>query len=221
MAFSPYTLLFDIDGTLIDSAPGILRSVQYSLEQMGREVPEAAALTCFIGPPLVDSYQNYCGMTEADAHRATALYRERYHDVGVHEAAPYAGVPALLEDLKTAGFFLAVATSKPQALAERFLALHGLAAYFSVICGAVDGVRMHKPEILAYLLPLLPAGGQDAVMIGDRRYDIEGAKRAGLRSVGVRYGFSDPGELEAAGADWVVDTVGELRRLLLETEADA
>ncbi len=219
MAFSPCTLLFDIDGTLIDSAPGILRSVQYSLEKMGREAPEATKLTCFIGPPLVDSYQNYCGMTKADAQRATALYRERYFDVGVLEAAPYAGIPALLEELQAAGFFLAVATSKPQALAERFLALHELAGYFSVICGAVDGVRTHKPEILAYLLPLLPAGGENAVMIGDRRYDIEGAKRAGLRSIGAAYGYSDPGELETAGADWIVDSVGVLRRLLLEAGA--
>jgi len=216
MAFPPCTLLFDIDGTLIDSAPGILRSIQYSLRKMGCPVPAAQALTCFIGPPLVDSYQRLCGMSEADAHRATALYRERYHAKGVHEAAPYDGIPALLAELQAAGFSLCVATSKPEPLAKRFLALHGLDSYFSVICGAIGGVRTHKPEILAYLLPLLPEGGRGAAMIGDRRYDIEGAKRLGLRSIGVRYGFADPGELEEAGADWIVDTVAVLRALLLK-----
>ena len=215
MTFSCRTLLFDIDGTLIDSAPGILRSVQYSLEKMGRPVPEESALTCFIGPPLVDSYQKYSGMTEPEAHRATALYRERYNTIGVYEAEPYAGIPALLSDLKDAGYTLCVATSKPESLARRFLAIHGIAEPFEFICGAVDGLREHKPEILAHLLPQLPAGGADTLMIGDRRYDIEGAKRFGRPSVGVRYGFSDPGELEAAGADRIVGSVEELRALLL------
>jgi len=215
LKFPCHTLLFDVDGTLIDSAPGILRSVRYSLEKMGCEVPADNALTCFIGPPLVDSYQRYSGMTKADAHRATALYRERYNTVGVYEAAPYEGIPALLHDLKAAGYALCVATSKPEPLAGRFLSIHGIAEPFDFICGAVDGVREHKPEILAHLLPQLPDRGASAAMIGDRRYDIEGAGQFGLLSIGVRYGFADPGELESAKADWIVDSVDALRALLL------
>ncbi len=216
MAVSRPALLFDVDGTLMDSAPGILRSVRYSLEKMGRPVPEGSSLTCFIGPPLVDSYQKYCGMTPEEASRATALYRERYWETGVKEAAPYPGIPALLRDLKAAGFPLYVATSKPEALAKRFLALHGIAEPFERICGAVEGERTHKPEILSWLAIHLPFGGAGAVMIGDRRFDILGARQAGFRSVGARYGYADPGELEAAGAEELADSVEELRELLMK-----
>lgn len=215
MSFPHQVLLFDVDGTLIDSSEGIIRSAQYAFEKMALPVPPYDSMFCFIGPPLTETFCDVYGMSRPEADRAVEFYRERYHEFGVMEASPYPGIRALLDDLKKAGFGLFVATSKPEELAVSFLKLHGLYDCFDIVCGAIDDVRGQKHQVIRHLLPQLPDGGKDAVMIGDRKYDILGAKEHHLPSIGVRYGFSDPGELEEAGADWVVDTVDDLRALLL------
>ena len=215
MQFPYRSLIFDVDGTLIDSGDGITKSVQYALGKMGQPVPTQDELRCFIGPPLHESFQKFSGLSDADAWTATHIYRERYETLGVREAAPYPGIPQLLGDLRRAGFGLYVATSKPEPLAKMFVHLHGLDVYFDLICGAMDVVRETKDAVIAYLLPQMPDGGKNAVMIGDRHHDIDGAKAFSLPSVGVRYGFAPAGELENAGADYIVDTVEDLRRLLL------
>ncbi len=215
MSFLYKTLLFDVDGTLIDSSEGILRSAQYAFEKMALPVPAYDTMYCFIGPPLTETFCDVYGMSRPEADRAVEFYRERYHEFGVLEAAPYPGMAVLLADLKTAGYRLFVATSKPEALAVEFLRLHGLLDFFEIVCGAIDDVRGQKHQVIEHLLPRLPDGGKNAVMIGDRKYDITGAAQFSLPSVGVKYGFSDAGELEAAGADYIVNTVEELRALLL------
>lgn len=209
-------LLFDLDGTLIDSSEGIIRSAQYAFEKLGKDVPEYETMFRFVGPPLDDTFRNDYGMTADEAHRAVLFYRERYHVDGVKEAAPYPGIDTLLSDLRKAGYDLYVATSKPEELAQRFLAMHKLGHHFTEICGALEFERKNKDEVIAYLLPKLRAGGaKSCVMIGDRKFDVLGAKAFGIPSIGVKYGFSEPDEFEKAGADYIADTVEDLRHLLL------
>ena len=127
--------LFDFDGTLADTGEGIRRSVAYSLERMGREVPAEAELNRFIGPPLHDSYMRVCGMTEAEAEQAVAIYRERYTDVGIYEAHVYPGIAQLLRALRQSGAYVAVASAKPEVMVRRIIAHFGLDAYLNAIVG--------------------------------------------------------------------------------------
>ncbi len=228
-------LLFDLDGTLTDSRPGIVKCVQYSLRKMGRRVPPEEELLCFIGPPLVVSYQEYCGMSREEAEKATALYRERYADTGLFENAVYDGIPEVLGKLKEAGYTLAIATSKPEPYLIRILEHFHLSGYFTVLSGSgLSGERNSKAEVIEDALCQLAvwkAGeGTDgenyrgrkaepavlkeirdaAVMIGDRHHDIDGANACGIDSLGVNYGYAEPGELTKAGAVYELDQVEEL-----------
>lgn len=216
-------LLFDLDGTLFDTSAGVLRSVQYALGKLGLPVPETDALRCFIGPPLVDIFAEYCGFSREEAVRATAIYRERYSVTGVLEVEPYPGIPALLAELDAAGFTIAVATGKPAPYSPQILANHGLDRYVKAIATPeLDGTRSEKRELIACVLDQLGVDKADyaqVAMIGDRKFDITGAHQAGVAAIGVRYGFAPAGELEAHGADHIVDTVADLRRLLLEGQA--
>lgn len=208
---------FDLDGTLTDPKEGITLSVQHALRTGGIDVSNPDELRCFIGPPLKEQFSAFVGWTEEESEAAVARYRERFAAVGWAENKVYDGIPELLEDLCAAGRTLAVATSKPQVFAERILRHFHLASYFSVICGSeLSGNRTKKAEVIEETLRLL--GNPDrarVVMVGDRRYDAEGAAACGLPCVGVRYGYAADGELEAAGAHPIVDTVEELRQYLL------
>lgn len=216
MSFPFHSLFFDVDGTLINSSEGIIRSAQHAFRQMALPVPAYDSMYCFIGPPLTETFCDVYGMSRTEADRAVEFYRARYHEFGMLEAAPYAGIADLLGALKDAGFHLYVATSKPEPLAIEFLKMHGLYDFFDIVCGAIDDVRGQKHQVIETLLGQLPEEERkSSVMIGDRKYDIEGANRFDLPSIGVRYGFSEPGELEAAGATYVVDTVADLKALLL------
>jgi len=142
-------LLFDLDGTLTDSKPGILSCVRYSLEKMGKPVPEEEQLMCFIGPPLIASYQEYCGMDESEAAACVAVYRERYAVTGLFENSVYPGIPETLQSLCAAGYTLAVATSKPEPYMLRILEHFELNGYFSVVSGSgLDGKRNNKIRVI-------------------------------------------------------------------------
>jgi len=209
-------LLFDLDGTLIDSSDGIIRSAQYAFEKLGKEVPPYKTMFKFVGPPLDDTFRNDYGFTPEESIQAVLFYRERYHIDGVKEAAPYEGIDELLTDLRQAGYDLYVATSKPEKLSQRFLEIHGLAHHFTEICGSLEFSRKNKDEVIEYLLPKLQSGGEkSALMIGDRKFDVIGAAAFGIPCVGVKYGFAEEGEFEKAGAKYIVDTVNDLRELLL------
>lgn len=226
-------ILFDLDGTLTDPKPGITGCVQYALHKMGIEEPDADKLTPFIGPPLLDSFHEYYGFNEEQGWQATAYYRERFGVTGWAENAVYPGMEKLLADLKTAGKKLAVASSKPQEFVERILVHFGLYDYFDVVVGSgMDGTRTRKEDVveeaLRQLLPeelfrkIMERSGVRAeqkkydtvVMVGDRRFDVEGAKAYHIASVGVAYGYAAPGELSGAGADVIVETVEELAEAL-------
>lgn len=143
-------ILFDLDGTLTDSAPGIIRCVQYALEKCGKGTCPDRELLPFIGPPLTESFQKVCGMTAAEANTALEYYRERFARVGMYENSVYDGIPELLQNLRQAGKTLAVATSKPQLYAEKILEHFGLAAHFSTIAGpGFNGELPTKADVIS------------------------------------------------------------------------
>lgn len=206
-------ILFDLDGTLTDSQEGITKCVQYALRSFGIE-EKCENLTCFIGPPLRDMFSSKYGI---DGEAATQKYRERFSTVGLFENKVYDGIPSLLGELKNNGAILAVATSKPEVYSRRILDKFDLSRYFDVIVGCnLDGSREKKSEVIAEALNQLGCPEKSSViMVGDRRHDVEGASENGISTVGVDYGFSEPGELESAGAISVVKSVDELRKALI------
>ncbi len=211
-------ILFDLDGTLTDPVMGITNGVRKGLERFGIHEPDRTRLHKFIGPPLLESFQVFYGMSPEQAEQAVKAYRDYYGQVGLFENRVYPGIPQLLADLREAGKTLAVATSKPEAFSVRILEKFGLAGYFHHIGGAsFDQSRSSKSAVVAYSLGLCGhPEAQRVVMVGDRKHDIIGAKDNGLQSIGVLYGYGDRAEHEAAGADVIAETVDDLRRILLE-----
>ena len=209
-------ILFDLDGTLTDPKVGITGSVAYALESFGIHIENHDDLCCFIGPPLLDSFMEYYGMSEEDANRAIAKYRERFSVTGLFENEVYDGIPQLLRQLKDAGKTLIIATSKPAVFSQRILDHFDLSQYFTFLSGSeLDGTRNDKAEVIAYALE--QCGITDlsqVIMIGDRKHDIIGARKNGLPCIGVLYGYGDRAEHESAGADYIVETVDELKALL-------
>lgn len=209
-------LLFDLDGTLTDPKEGITKSFQYALRAFGVE-ESLEKLNRVIGPPLIDSFRDFYGFPTEKAKLAVDKYRERFAKIGIHENAVYPGISGLLKELKERGRVLCLATSKPIVFARRILEDFGLSDYFDVTVGSeLDGTRNYKNEVIREVFRQLgPIDARRALMIGDRRQDIEGAKLCGIASLGVRFGYAEPGELENAGADYLVSTVEELRTFLL------
>jgi phosphoglycolate phosphatase len=205
-------VVFDLDGTLTDSAPGIVRSTRVALERLnaaGRAVvpvPAAAELRWIVGPPLQESFVKLVGAERAPT--LLSLFRERYTTIGLFENSLYDGVVEALDQLTTLGYRLFVATSKIESDARRILDHFGLSPYFAQVYGAeMDGRRSNKSELLAYLLGRERIGAaQRAVMIGDRRYDALGARAVGMPAIGALWGYGDANELAEAGADPLIDT---------------
>lgn len=218
-------LLFDLDGTLTDPKEGICTCVQYALASFGIEEPDIDKLTPFIGPPLKDSFMQFYDMDEQQAESAVAKYRERFQDQGIFENRLYEGIPKMLETLNSKGMFLAVASSKPTVFVERILEHFEIKKYFKVIVGSeLDGTRTKKEEVVDEALRQLfgdkPVEKEKVYMIGDRRFDVEGARAIGVDSVGVTYGYGDMEELREAKADYIVRSVEELQRFLLRGTED-
>ncbi len=209
-------LLFDLDGTLTDPARGITRAVQYALKQFGIEENDRQTLLSYIGPPLLDSFKNY-GMNEEQAREALREYRVYFADIGLYENEVYAGIPAFLQDAQRAGYRLIMATSKPEMYACRLMQHFGLTEYFACIAGSdMAETRADKAAVIRYALHRVGVTDvSDAVMIGDRKYDVEGARAFGMPAVAVTYGYGSREELKTAGADCIVDSVQQLRELFL------
>lgn len=209
-------ILFDFDGTVFDTAEGITKCVQYALNKMGIEA-ELSELMCFAGPPLVEMFAQKYGMSNEQAKMATELYRERYKPIGWKECKPFEGMHELMLKLKKEGKKLAIATSKPQHLAEQILDAYNMLDDFDIICGAeFDGTRSQKWEVIEYVLNEFGITADDAVMVGDRKYDVIGAKRCGLDCVGVRFGYAEEGELEEHGAVYVAQDTEDLFEYLMK-----
>ena len=213
-------LLFDLDGTLTDPKVGITTCVQYSLKSFGIEEPDLDKLEPFIGPPLTDSFMNYYGFSREQAEAAVEKYRERFRDIGIFENRLYDGIPEMLKTLNSKGMLLAVASSKPTVFVERILEHFKIAKYFKVVVGSeLDGRRVNKDEVVEEALRRLfegrPVERENVYMIGDRCFDVEGARAQRVESVGVTYGYGSMEELKEAKADYIVRSVEELKRFLL------
>ena len=275
MAFQ--NILFDLDGTLTESGPGITRSVQYALHQMGIEEPDLQKLEPFVGPPLNLSFRERYGMNEEETGRAIHYFRESYDTKGIYENNVYPGVRELLQQLHEQGSRLAIASSKPEPMVHRVLEHFGIAGYFDVIVGshveeeldnkmgADNKLLMVKKALQGLGLSVEPGGGaaeepepamteepepamteepgpvmteepgpvmvgepepvmtealrqarrKSYAMVGDRSFDMNGAKANHVTAVGVSYGYGSRRELEEAGADFIADTVEELGRILM------
>ncbi|HYN56719.1 MAG TPA: HAD hydrolase-like protein [Motilibacterales bacterium] len=204
-------ILFDLDGTLTESGPGIISSVRHALASMGLPALDDAQLRRFIGPPLLDSFQDVCGLDRAEAILAIAAYREYYATDGQYENSVYEGIPALLEGLLDAGRTLAVATSKAEVFASSILDHFALTGFFATVVGSeLDGRRTGKADIITEALARLGRPTPGTVMIGDRNHDVRGAAAVGVGSIGVLWGYGDDAELTAAGADALAATPAEL-----------
>lgn len=210
-------LLFDLDGTITDSATGITRCVEYALNYFGIQVSDLHDLLPFIGPPLLDSFKEFYHFTDEQAVIATEKYRERYKDKGIYENELYPGIEELLVQARQNGKTVILATSKPEIFARRILDYFKLSDYFSFIAGSgLDGSLHTKTDVINYILQSNKiADLSSVIMIGDRKHDIIGAKNAGIDSIGVLYGFGDYDELSEAGATHIVKDIAELRNLLL------
>ena len=206
--------VFDLDGTLTESEPGITKSVQYALEKMNRPVPEQATLRRFIGPPLMESFRTIAGMDEADAERAVALYRERFSSVGWQENSVYPGIAPLLRSLKKNGAYVAVATGKPLDFSRRIIDYFGLAPFIDRL--EAISLSDHHADKPALVRRALPERFEKACMIGDRAGDMEGALANGIDGVGALYGYGSREELTSAGAAFVAEDVAALTEYLLD-----
>ncbi len=203
--------LFDLDGTLIDSARGITRSIEHALAAEDVPTPPHEQLRGWIGPPLWHSFAGLFGDDAPRIQRAIDRYRERFVDVGWREHEVYPGIEDTLDRLITDGARCAVVTSKPQEQAERILASQPLGTRFERIYGpAPDDHRHTKADLIARALRDLDGAPADTTMVGDRRYDIEGALANGVRGIGVLWGFGGDAELRAAGASALVHAPAEL-----------
>ena len=212
--------LFDLDGTLTDPKEGITTCVQYALHSLGIEEPDLDRLESFIGPPLKDSFMEFYGMDEEQAQAAVKKYRERFNDKGLYENEIYPGIAPMLQMLSEKGFRLAVASSKPTVFVEKILEHFGIRQYFKVVVGSeLDGSRTSKDQVVMEALWQLfgakPILYHEVYMIGDRRFDVEGARAMKVESVGVTYGYGGMEELREAHADYIVESVEELREFLL------
>ena len=190
-------ILFDLDGTISDPKQGICGCVQYALRSFGIEEPELDRLEPFIGPPLAESFMKYYNFTAEQAQEAVEKYRERFSVTGKYENVLYPGMGALLHDLKASGATLAIASSKPTVYVEDILVHFGIREYFDIVVGSeLDGRRVHKEEVVAEVLSQLAARGESdpdkMVMIGDRSFDVEGAKAIGAHCIAVSYGYAQP-----------------------------
>ena len=203
---------WDLDGTLTDSAPGITHSVRYAMEKMGKPLAPDQNLTCFIGPPLLYSFENYLGLSPADSQLAVDFYRECYRAGAMLECNVYDGVREVLTELNRRGIICVLATCKPHEFANNIIKHFDLAKYFTYVSGPeMDGTRNEKHEVIEYALQNLNIPSPDAVlMVGDRRDDVVGAKKCNMNCVGVEWGFGTREELEAAGAIEVIQKPQEL-----------
>jgi phosphoglycolate phosphatase len=197
------TIYFDLDGTLTDPKPGITRSIQYALGKLDRAVPTEDELTWCIGPPLRASLKQLLG-TDALADAALLLYRERFGDIGLYENEVYPGIEDTLYALAKSGRRMFVATSKAVIYAERIIDHFKLRDYFERVFGSeLDGTRADKTDLLGYALQTMNVDASESVMIGDRKFDMIGARNNGMTAIGVLYGYGTKEELLAGGAQHI------------------
>jgi len=205
-------IIFDLDGTLTDSKPGIVKGVQYALRCYGIDEPDLDKLTSFVGPPLYKSFMDYLECSEEEAKEAVECYREYYAETGLYENALYDGVEGLLYALKEKGYRLLIASSKPRIYVKRILSFFRILRYFDIVEGSeLDSRRTDKAELLSYVLDKWDLKAEECVMIGDRKHDVLGARANGMDSIAVGYGYGSEDELSGVGPTYFFSTIEELK----------
>jgi len=210
-------ILFDLDGTLTESGEGIVNSMEYALKAYGITDYNRTELFKYLGPPLIDTFKKEFGFDDLKAVEAVEKFREYFREIGIYENKLYAGIESLLKNISDSGRKIVLATSKAEVFAVRILEHFKIIKYFNVVAGSeLDGSRIRKGEVIRYALNKLGTVELDsAVMIGDRKEDILGAKEVGIDSIGVLYGYGSLEELKNAGATTIVETVEELNKILI------
>jgi len=209
-------ILFDLDGTLTDPGIGITNSVAYALRKFGIDVEDRKTLYSFIGPPLYDKFREEFALSHDDANLAIKYYREYFVPEGMFENTIYDGIPELLDRLKKNGKTLVVATSKPEEFALKILEHFDLRKYFDAVFGAtLDEKRNTKDAVIAFALESLSLSPDSTVMVGDRKYDVEGAHKNNLLAIGVLYGYGSREEMTEANADFIAENISALEKILL------
>ena len=210
-------ILFDLDGTIVDSAPGITATLAYTFEQLGLPIPSPAELVAYVGPPILDAFRDLAGFTREQSEHALDIYRPEYLRAGVFDAQVYPGIPDVLKKIHESGIPLSLATSKPEAPATLILEHYDLLKYFDIITGASDDeVRSAKADVVAEALVRLRDFGADIsrpVMVGDRGHDVHGAAAHNVPTIFVRWGYGSPAE--EVGTIGVATNAAELTRMLL------
>lgn len=210
-------IFLDLDGTVTDSAEGVINSVAYSLEKLGYPVENKSDLMKFIGPPLAESFKDFYNFDNETIELGIKYYREYYTDNGIFENRLYDGIKSLLKSLKANGKTVILATSKPEVYAKRILEHFNASQYFDLIVGStLDSERNTKTDVLKYALQEIKIKDlSTAVMVGDRKHDIIGAHNVGLDCIAILYGYGNEEEFKEYGADYIVDTVENLEKFLM------
>lgn len=215
-------ILFDLDGTLIDSSQGVISAAKFALDKMGVPETQIVNLERIIGPPLKHSFKEFFNLSDEFAEKGVEYFREYYRDKSLFDCTVYEGVEELLTMLKNDGYTLAIATSKPKVFAKRILDHINLSQYFDVIEGSsLDEAHHDKADIISHVINQLNIyNPNQAIMIGDRLYDVKAANAIGMESIGVLYGFGSLEEFQDAGASYVVNSVKELGQFLYSLRSD-
>lgn len=211
------TVLFDLDGTLVDSGIGVTNSVAYAMKKFGIEPPPRQELFKFIGPPLVQSFSTFCGFDEEKTALAIKYYREYYSEHGIKECVIYDGVLELLATLKGRGYKIALATSKPEIYARVVVENKGISEYLDYLSAATtdEKTRATKEAVVEYALELCDEKDTSKIiMVGDRHFDINGARKYGIDSIGVTFGYGSEDELRRAQATYIVNDPKEIESIL-------
>ncbi len=210
-------IIFDLDGTLTESGTGIKNSVRYTLEYYGLPMEDDDSLNRYVGPPLMVSFKEYMQFPDEKIPEAIEVYRKYFVQYGMFQNQVYEGIRPLLEALKKAGKRMFIATGKPTVYSEQILEHFGLDGYFEFVCGiGLKEAATEKDELITQVLERAGLAPEDCLMVGDRKYDIIGARKTGATPIGVTYGYGSREELQQAGAKLIVDTVEQLQELLLQ-----
>jgi len=210
----PDIVLFDLDGTLTDAAPGIVNGMRIVFDHFGIEQPDETTMRTHLGPPLAVTWREHYNFTDEQVTQALAIYREYYHEVGMFENEVFAGIPELLTSLNNDDVTLATATSKPDFSATRIIEHFGLRDHFAFIGAAnLEGTRDSKALVVGHTLEQLNANSTThrILMVGDRHHDVHGARQHGIDTIGVLWGYGDADELTEAGAIALIEEPSKLR----------
>lgn len=209
-------IMFDLDGTVTDSGEAIMASVRAALSQLGYDNEPEEKLKTFIGPSLYDSFHREYGFEGETAEKAIKTYRDIYEGGKMYEVEIYEGIPELLSDLKEEGYTVYLVTSKPLVFSEKIIERIGLSPCFShIIAPDLQDHDSDKKRLIEKVVSVYGADKEECVMIGDTKYDILGAVSAGVKSIGVTFGFGKREELIASGADYIADSAEDIRRIII------